>query len=80
MKLHFRVRPKKYPLLVIVLKQFNAAHIATLFAIRSILILYSHPCPGRPGSSVGIENDYRLEVSGSNPGGDEIFRPSRPAL
>ena len=24
--------------------------------------------------------DYRLDGPGSNPGGDEIFRPSRPAL
>jgi len=33
-----------------------------------------------PSSSVGIAADYGLEVSGSIPGGDEIFRPSRPAL
>jgi len=33
-----------------------------------------------PGSSVGIVTDYGLEGPGSNPGGDEIFRPSRPAL
>jgi len=33
-----------------------------------------------PGSSVGIATDYRLEDPGSNLGGDEIFRPSRPAL
>jgi len=32
------------------------------------------------GSSVGIVNDYGLDGSGSNPSGDEIFRPSRPAL
>ena len=31
------------------------------------------------GSSVGIATDYGVEGSGSNPGGDEIFRPSRPA-
>ena len=35
---------------------------------------------GGPGSSVGIVTDYGLDGSGSNPGGDEIFRPSRPAL
>ena len=34
----------------------------------------------RPGSSVGIANDYGLDGPGSNPGEDEIFRPSRPAL
>jgi len=33
-----------------------------------------------PGSSVGIVIDYGLEGPGSNPGGDEIFRPSRPGL
>ena len=32
-----------------------------------------------PGSSVGIATDYGLDGPGSNPGGDEIFRPSRPA-
>ena len=32
------------------------------------------------GSSVGIATDYILDGPGSNPGGDEIFRPSRPAL
>ena len=35
---------------------------------------------GWPGSSVGIATDYGLDGPGSNPGGDEIFRPSRPAL
>ena len=33
-----------------------------------------------PGSSVGIATDYGLDGPGLNPGGDEIFRPSRPAL
>ena len=33
-----------------------------------------------PDSSVGIATDYGLDGPGSNPGGDEIFRPSRPAL
>ena len=31
------------------------------------------------GSSVGIATDYGLDGPGSNPGGHEIFRPSRPA-
>jgi len=34
----------------------------------------------RPGSLAGIATDYGLDGPGSNPGGDEIFRPSRPAL
>ena len=33
-----------------------------------------------PGSSVGIATDYGLDDPESNPGGDEIFRPSRPSL
>ena len=33
-----------------------------------------------PGRSVGIATDYELDGPGSNPGGDKIFRPSRPAL
>jgi hypothetical protein len=39
-------------------------------------------CIGKfgPGSSVGIATDYGLDGPGSNPGGDEIFCPSRPAL
>ena len=41
-------------------------------------MLYITPC--EPGSSVGIATDYGLDGPGSNPGGDEIFRPSRPAL
>jgi len=32
------------------------------------------------GSSVGIATDYALDIQESNPGGDEIFRPSRPAV
>jgi len=36
-------------------------------------------CSG-PGSSVSIATDYGLDGPGSNLGGDEIFRPSRPAL
>ena len=35
---------------------------------------------GGLGCSVGIAIDYGLDGSGSNPGGDEIFRSSRPAL
>ena len=33
-----------------------------------------------PGSSVGIGTEYGLDGPGSNPSGDEIFCPSRPAL
>ena len=33
-----------------------------------------------PRSSVAIATDYELDGPGSKTGGDEIFRPSRPAL
>ena len=33
-----------------------------------------------PVSSVGIATDYGLDGPGSNPGGVEIFRSSKPAL
>jgi len=33
-----------------------------------------------PGSSDGIASEYELDSPGSNPGEDEIFRPSRPAV
>ena len=36
--------------------------------------------PSGPGSSVAIATDYGLDGPGSNPVGDEISRPSRPAL
>ena len=49
-------------------------HVFTLF----IVITISAECG--PGSSVGIATNYGLDGRGSNPGGDENFRPSRPAL
>jgi len=35
---------------------------------------------GGPGSSVDKATEYGLDGPGLNPGGDEIFRPSRQAL
>ena len=58
-----------------------------LYLILGVVIVASNHClPGStstdrgPGSSVGVETDYGLDDPGSNPGGDEVFRPSRPAL
>ena len=39
-----------------------------------------YQCTVWAGSSVGIATDYGLDGPGSNPGGDQIFRPSRSAL
>jgi len=41
---------------------------------------HTHTYVCGPGSSVGIATDYGLDGPGSNPGRDEIFLPSRPAL
>ena len=43
-------------------------------------IFYIQQTTGEPGSSVVIATDYAMEGPGSNPGGDEIFCPSRPNL
>ena len=51
----------------------------TFWSISTILDCYIYLLFG-PGSSVGIATEYGLDGPGSNPGGDEIFRPSRPAL
>jgi len=45
---------------------------------RKLIAFYVFMCG--PGSSVGIATDYGLDGRGSNPSGDEIFCPSRPAL
>jgi len=37
-------------------------------------------CVCGPGSSAGTTTDYGPDDPASNPGGDEIFSPSRPAL
>ena len=51
------------------------------FVIKTSLWIYSsYSAMCGPGSSVGIATDYGLDSPGSNPGGDEIFRPSRAAL
>ena len=55
---------------------------AVLLLVCGVLIVYTdalYRIRG-PGSSVGIATDYGLDGSGSNPGGDETFRSSRPAL
>jgi len=44
------------------------------------IYIYVCMCVGGSGSSVGIATDYGLDGPESNPGGDENFLPSRPAL
>ena len=45
-----------------------------------LILFFTYSLCSRPGSSVDIVTDYGLDGPGSNPGGDEIFRSSRPAL
>jgi len=52
---------------------FKALKYVTIFLTPTELTCGS-------GSSVGIATDYELDGPGSNPGGEEIFCPSRPAL
>jgi len=47
--------------------------------LQAYFFIYICVCVCGPVSSVGIATDYGLDGPGSNPGGDEIFRPSRPA-
>ena len=46
----------------------------------NLIFLHGYKQMCGPGSSVVIATDYGLDSPGSNPGGDEIFRPCRPAL
>ena len=58
--------------------KFGAA--PKVFLCSSLIFTYLSHLKRGSGSSVGIATDYWLGGPGSNPGGDEIFRPSRPAL
>ena len=57
----------------------SRGNISTRKIYKLIIIKPTYTVCG-PGSSVGIATDYGLDGPGSNPGGNEIFRPSRPAL
>jgi len=68
---------------------FTARYALNIYIIYTVCIyiyiyIYIYVCVCvcvcELGSSVGIVTDYELDGPGSNPGGDEIFRPSRPAL
>jgi len=55
--------------------------LLSLFSFSSATLLpYPFLFPCGSGSSVGIATDYGMDGRGSNPGWDEIFRPSRQAL
>jgi len=50
-------------------------HKKLLLSLLLLSLLLGGPC-----SLVGIATDYGLDGLGSNPSGDEIFRPSIPVL
>ena len=50
------------------------------FSLLPVNLFYLLCIKCGPGSSVGIATDYGMDGPVSNPGGDEIFRPSRPVL
>jgi len=62
------------------LSQFMCSVVYTGHPLPISVFLHCIAICRGPGSSVGIATDYGLNGLGSNPGGDEIFRPSRPAL
>ena len=59
-------------------RKLTEPHNEKYYHQRELLIPLVPTCG--PGSSVGIATNYGLDGPGSNPGGDEIFLPSRPAL
>jgi len=50
------------------------------FYVYIYIYIYVCVCVCGSGCSVGIATDYGLDGPESNPGGDEIFRPSRLVL
>ena len=65
---------------VLVMKYQSCAEAS--FTIKLTLAIYDgiYSVTCGPGSSVSIVTDYGLDGQGSDPGGDEIFHPSTPAL
>jgi len=58
----------------------DAHHIGMYLYVYMYICMYIYIYIYVPGSSVGIATDYGLDGPRSNPGGDEIFRLSRPVL
>ena len=64
---------KVFKLIILIVKVYKVEHSIKYYTVTKCIYRGS-------GSSVGIATDYGLDGPGSNPGGDEIFRPSRPVL
>ena len=69
---------------IFTLRSANCFTFCILHTAAKYTALFEKPCFTDvvcvPGSSVGIATDYGLDGPGSNPGREEIFRPSKPAL
>jgi len=63
---------------VLPLNAFKIYDAQTPVPCAELKVRTVHRCGS--GSSVGIATDNGLDGLGSNAGGDEIFRPSRPTL
>ena len=59
---------------------FNSAFKGVMTKPKCVIIGEFRTLLHSYGSSVSIATDYGLDGPGSNPGEDEIFSPSRPAL
>jgi len=55
-------------------------NVGLLCGTDPVFSQHIYVCVWGAGSSVGKATDYGLDGPGSNPDGDEIFGPSRPAL
>jgi len=64
--------------------QFNGLRLRTVsYSLHNgvlLILVWPYVCNCGPDSSVGIATGCGLDGPGSNPGGEEIFCPSRPAL
>ena len=71
--------PREYSVAAILLLLFMV--LILLVPVLNLLYFYisTFQSSGH-GSSVSTATDYRLDGPGLNPGGDEIFHPSRMAL
>jgi len=70
-------RVNKYTLILNVAVR-DPQYYLEVYNANTLTVVLCYKCG--PGSSVGIATDYGLDGPGLNPGGDEIFPPSRLAL
>ena len=66
--------------LLVILRNARCNNKVYCYCRFVLFFLKKYPLQCGPGSSVGITTDYGLDGPGSNPGGNENFRSSRPVL